>query len=455
MAGRIPAIKLDLVWWNDDPSADRNMVAMQFGVVAVVGDDGYGLAVWSGPDLVSPVGIGLAAAKRFIEEGAFVFIFGRRQEALDAAEADLGPNARAVKGSVSDEADLDRLYAAVKAERGTLDIVFANAGAGSPLALGKITAEHLDETFDTNVKGTIFTVQKALPLMGQGGSIILTGSSAGTTGVPAMSAYSASKAAVRNLARTWAADLKGTGIRVNVLSPGATATELAKAALGEEGQKAYAAMTPLQRMADPAEIGAVAAFLASSDSGFTPPSAALAGGGPDRARITFSTSITSLVFQAEMRTLRTDTPRGQPARLEVRARRRAQGSCVRLGAHRRILDSSHLNLSISKSSSCSQFAASSSGASPARRQGSGPACRRPCAAHRDGSWGGEERNRFDRAPSGKLSSLKLGFFPHFCAAAMVITSVATPCAARRAYWESAHAPPVSGMRDRNSHLAVL
>ena len=188
-------------------------------------------------------GIGRAAAKRFIEEGAFVFIFGRRQEALDAAVADLGPNARAVKGSVSDLADLDRLYAAVKAERGTLDIVFANAGAGSPLPLGKITAEHIDEIFDTNVKGTIFTVQKALPLMGGGGSIILTGSSAGTTGAPAMSAYSASKAAVRNLARTWAEDLKGTGIRVNVLSPGATATELAKAALGEEGLKAYASMT--------------------------------------------------------------------------------------------------------------------------------------------------------------------------------------------------------------------
>lgn len=213
-------------------------------------------------------GIGFAAAKRFIEEGAFVFIFGRRQEALDAAVADLGPNARAVKGSVSDLAELDRFYAAVKAERGTLDIVFANAGAGSQLALGDITAEHIDETFDTNVKGAIFTVQKALPLMGQGGSIILTGSSAGTTGAPGFSAYSASKAAVRNLARTWAQDLKGTGIRVNVLSPGPTATELAKQALGEEGQKAFGAMTPLQRMADPAEIGAAAAFLASPDSSY-------------------------------------------------------------------------------------------------------------------------------------------------------------------------------------------
>jgi len=224
-------------------------------------------------------GIGRAAARRFVEEGAFVFIFGRRQAALDAALADLGPNARAVKGSVSDPADLDRLYAAVAAERRTLDIVFANAGAGSQLALGKITAEHIDETFDTNVKGTIFTVQKALPLMGKGGSIILTGSSAGTTGAPGMSAYSASKAAVRNLARTWAEDLKGTGIRVNVLSPGATATELAKEALGEEGQQVFASMTPLQRMADPAEIGAVAAFLASPDSSFMTASEVAVDGG--------------------------------------------------------------------------------------------------------------------------------------------------------------------------------
>src|ERR1700719_1023396 len=129
-------------------------------------------------------GIGLAAAKRFIEEGAFVFIFGRRQKALDAAVADLGPNARAVKGSVSDEADLDRLYAAVKAERGTLDIVFANAGQGSPHRYWRFPAEHIAETFDTNVKGTIFTMQKALPIMDPGGSINLTGSSAGATGAP-------------------------------------------------------------------------------------------------------------------------------------------------------------------------------------------------------------------------------------------------------------------------------
>ena len=224
-------------------------------------------------------GIGLAAAKRFIEEGAFVFIFGRRQDALDAAVAELGQNARAVKGSVSDQADLDRLYSAVKTERRTLDVVFANAGAGSPLPLGKITAKHIEETFDTNVKGTIFTIQKALPLMSEGGSIILTGSSAGTTGAPGMTADSASKAAVRNLAKTWAEDLKGTGIRVNVLSPGATATDLAKAALGEEGQKVFASMTPLQRMADPSEIAAAAAFLASSDSSFMTASEVAVDGG--------------------------------------------------------------------------------------------------------------------------------------------------------------------------------
>lgn len=224
-------------------------------------------------------GIGLAAAKRFIEEGAFVFIFGRRQEALDAAVAELGPNARAIKGSVVDLADLERLYSAVKAERGSLDIVFANAGAGSQLALGQITAEHIAETFDTNVTGAIFTVQGALPLMGPGGSIILTGSSAGTTGAPAFSVYSASKAAVRNLVRSWAEDLKGTGIRVNVLSPGPTATDLAKAALGEEGMKVFAAMNPMQRMAEPAEIGAVAAFLASADSSFMTASEVAVDGG--------------------------------------------------------------------------------------------------------------------------------------------------------------------------------
>lgn len=213
-------------------------------------------------------GIGLGAARRFVEEGAFVYIFGRRQEALDAALETLGPNARAVRGSVTDLADLDRLYGTVKAERGGLDVLLANAGTGAFAPLGQITPEHYDQIFDLNVKGLVFTVQKALPLMGQGGSIILTGSSTGVMGTPAFSIYSATKAAVRNLARSWALDLRGTGVRVNVLSPGPITTELAQDVLGEEGVAAMGASTVLGRMGDPAETGAVAAFLASSDSSF-------------------------------------------------------------------------------------------------------------------------------------------------------------------------------------------
>ena len=213
-------------------------------------------------------GIGLGTAKRFIEEGAFVYIFGRRQKALDAALAQLGPNARAVQGSVTDLADLDRLYAAVKAERGGLDIVFANAGTGALAALGAISSEQYTETFDTNVKGTLFTVQKALPLLSAGASIILTGSSTGVMGTPQFSVYSATKAAIRNLARSWALDLRGTGIRVNVLSPGPTKTELAIEVVGEEAMEALGATTPLGRMGDPTETAAVAAFLASGDSSF-------------------------------------------------------------------------------------------------------------------------------------------------------------------------------------------
>ncbi|MET0338456.1 MAG: SDR family oxidoreductase [Caulobacter sp.] len=213
-------------------------------------------------------GIGLGAAKRFIEEGAFVYIFGRRQEALDAALAELGPNARAVQGSVTEPADLDRLYETVKAERGGLDILLANAGTGSFARLGEITVEHYDQIFDLNVKGLVFTVQKALPLMAAGSSIILTGSSTGVMGTPAFSIYSATKAAVRNLARSWALDLKGTGIRVNVMSPGPITTELAMEVLGDEGAAEIGASTVLGRMGDASETGAVAAFLASSDSSF-------------------------------------------------------------------------------------------------------------------------------------------------------------------------------------------
>jgi NAD(P)-dependent dehydrogenase (short-subunit alcohol dehydrogenase family) len=213
-------------------------------------------------------GIGLGAAKRFIDEGAFVYLFGRRQEPLDAAVAQLGSSARAVRGSVTDMSDLDRLYAAVKAERGGLDILFANAGTGLFAPLGEITPEHYDQIFDVNVKGLVFTVQKALPLMTKGSSIILTGSSTGVMGTPQFSIYSATKAAIRNLARSWALDLRGTGIRVNVLSPGPTKTELALEIVGEEAFDALGSMTPIGRVGDPSETGAVAAFLASSDSSF-------------------------------------------------------------------------------------------------------------------------------------------------------------------------------------------
>lgn len=224
-------------------------------------------------------GIGFAAAKRFVDEGAFVYVFGRRQEALDAAVAKLGDQARAVAGSVAEAGDLDRLYAQVKAERGALDILFANAGTGSFAPLGEITAEQYAETFDVNVKGVILTVQGGLPLMKAGGSIILTGSTTGEMGTPQFSVYSASKAAVRNIARSWAQDLRGTGIRVNVLSPGPTLTELAISVVGEKEFKELGSSTPLGRVGDPAETAAAAAFLASDDSSFMTGSEMFVDGG--------------------------------------------------------------------------------------------------------------------------------------------------------------------------------
>jgi len=213
-------------------------------------------------------GIGFGIAQRFVEEGAFVVLFGRRQDRLDAAVAQLGGNAMGVRGSVTDLQDLDKLFAAVEAERGQLDILVANAGTGDLVQLGQITPEQYDATFEVNVKGTLFTVQKGLPLMRSGGSIILTGSTTGEMGTPAFSVYSASKAAVRNFARSWALDLKGTGIRVNVISPGPTLTELALDVVGRETFEALGASTPLGRLGDPSEIGAAAAFLASADSSF-------------------------------------------------------------------------------------------------------------------------------------------------------------------------------------------
>jgi len=229
-------------------------------------------------------GIGLATAKRFVAEGAFVYIFGRRQDALDAALADLGPNARAVRGDVTRQDNLDRLFDTVKSEKGSIDVLVANAGVGDLAPLGAITVELFDRAFDINVKGTLFTVQKALPLLKPGSSVILTGSTVGVMGTPAMSVYSASKAAVRNFARSWIMDLKGTGIRINVLSPGPTDTETVKDAFAQSGMgdQIVARLidgTPLGRFADPAETAAVAAFLASDDSSFMTGSEVFVDGG--------------------------------------------------------------------------------------------------------------------------------------------------------------------------------
>ncbi|QDX26962.1 SDR family oxidoreductase [Sphingomonas suaedae] len=218
-------------------------------------------------------GIGLATAKKFVAEGAHVFITGRRQAELDKAVDEVGGAVIGIRSDVASLDDLDRLFDLVREKRGGLDIVFANAGGGDLAPLGMITEEQFDRTFDTNVRGTLFTVQKALPLMQSGGAIILTGSTTGSKGTPAFSVYSASKAAVRNFARSWALDLKDSGIRVNVLSPGATLTPgLQGLASSPEEEKALVAgltaQTPLGRIGQPEETAAVALFLASEDSSF-------------------------------------------------------------------------------------------------------------------------------------------------------------------------------------------
>jgi NAD(P)-dependent dehydrogenase (short-subunit alcohol dehydrogenase family) len=229
-------------------------------------------------------GIGLATAKRFAQEGARVFMSGRRQKELDAAVAEVGENARGIQGDVSILADLDRLFAIVKDEAGTIDILFANAGGGEFAALGEITEEHFDKTFATNVKGTLFTVQKALPLLKDGASVILTGSTTEVTGGPSFSVYSASKAAIRNFARSWILDLAPRKIRVNVLVPGATSTPgWHGLATSEEASKEMIRFvqttTPLGRLGDPAETASAALFLASDDSSFVTGSELFVDGG--------------------------------------------------------------------------------------------------------------------------------------------------------------------------------
>lgn len=217
-------------------------------------------------------GIGLASARELAQQGAKVYITGRRQEELDAAAALIGPSATAIRADASLLSDLDTVFSTIASESGKLDILFANAGGGDMMPLSAITEEHFDRIFGTNVRGVLFTVQKALPLLTQGASIILTGSTAAAKGTASFSVYSASKAAVRNLARSWALDLKGSGIRVNVVSPGPIRTPGLGGLVPEEHRQglfdALAADVPLGRLGEPEEIGKTVAFLASDDASF-------------------------------------------------------------------------------------------------------------------------------------------------------------------------------------------
>ena len=218
-------------------------------------------------------GIGLATAKQFVNEGAYVFITGRRQTELDAAVKEIGKNVTAIQGDVSNLSDLDRLFAQIKRDKARLDIIFANAGVAQYSPFDQVTEEHYDFHFNINVKGVLFTVQKALPLLPDGASVILNGSIVGSKGMPSNSVYSATKAAIRSFARTWTTDLKSRRIRVNVVSPGPIDTPglnkaLASGQAGEERRKAIHAAVPLGRIGTPDEIAKAVVFLASSDSSF-------------------------------------------------------------------------------------------------------------------------------------------------------------------------------------------
>ncbi len=212
-------------------------------------------------------GMALATAKLFVEEGAYVFITGRRKEQLDRAVKEIGKNVTGVQADSSKLADLDRLYETVKKEKGRVDVLFASAGGGAIGPLGNITEEDFDKTFGLNVRGTLFTVQKALPLFSNGGAIIMNGSIAGVKGFPNTSIYSASKAAVRSFARTWTVELKDRKIRVNVLSPGTIDTPILDG-FPQEARDFFVSLIPWQRMGRPEEIATAVLFLASSDSSF-------------------------------------------------------------------------------------------------------------------------------------------------------------------------------------------
>jgi NAD(P)-dependent dehydrogenase (short-subunit alcohol dehydrogenase family) len=211
-------------------------------------------------------GIGLAMARLFAAEGAFVFITGRRQQELDDAVKEIGDSACGVRGDVASLSDLDRLYETVRA-RGRIDVVVANAGTAGFASLEAVTEEYFDRIFDTNVKGALFTAQKALPLLNDGGSIILTGSVASVKGSPEFAVYGASKAAIRNFARGWTADLKERRIRVNVLSPGPIATALTDAQPSDAIDRLVSTI-PMGRIGQPDEVARAALFLASDDSSF-------------------------------------------------------------------------------------------------------------------------------------------------------------------------------------------
>jgi NAD(P)-dependent dehydrogenase (short-subunit alcohol dehydrogenase family) len=218
-------------------------------------------------------GIGLATAKQFVNEGAYVYISGRRDTELPAAVKEIGENVTGIQGDVSNLGDLDRLFAQIKREKGKLDIVFANAGVATYAAFGKITEEHFDSIFDINVKGLLFTVQKALPLLPDGASIILNASIVASKGLPANSVYSATKAAIRSFARTWTTDLKDRRIRVNAVSPGPIDTPglnnlVASTGAGEQRLKAISSNVPLGRLGTPDEIAKAVVFLASDDSSY-------------------------------------------------------------------------------------------------------------------------------------------------------------------------------------------
>ncbi len=218
-------------------------------------------------------GIGLATAKRFVSEGAYVFITGRRQKELDAAVREIGKNVTAVQGDVSNLADLDRLFAQIKKEKGKIDIVFANAGVAKYAPLGKMTEEFYDSIFNINVKGVLFTVQKALPLLRDGSSVVLNASIVASKGFSSNSVYSATKAAVRSFARTWTTDLKNRGIRVNAVSPGATDTPglrdlWASSEAGQQRKKMISETVPLGRLGTPDEIAKAVVFLASDDASY-------------------------------------------------------------------------------------------------------------------------------------------------------------------------------------------